>query len=93
MSQERNVKNSILNYVETFIEKRDQERRESSSDDDDYQRKRGIDRNAVVIKEGDEDYPREKLVNIPDISPVVDSLLLLSRNNEPPHQRISMLMN
>ena len=67
MSQERNVKNSILNYVETFIDKRDQERRESSSDDDDYQRKRGIDRNTVVIKEGDEDYPREKLVNIPDV--------------------------
>lgn len=64
MSQERNTKNSILNYVETFIEKRDQERRASSSDDDEYQRKRGIDRDTIIIKTVDEDYPREKPVNI-----------------------------
>ena len=64
MSQERNAKASILNYVENFIDRRDQELRGASSDEDDYQRKRRIDRDAIVIKSGDDDFRLEQLVNI-----------------------------
>lgn len=94
MSQERNVKASILNYVENFIDKRDQELRGTSSDEDEYQRKRKVDRDAIVIKSGDEDYPLERLVNIfTKFSFLLNFLLDFSRIIVHQHQRISMLMN
>ncbi len=63
MSKEHNTKASIRNYVGDFIDKRDNELRAASGDEDAQSTSR-LDRDSIEINIDDEEFARERLVNI-----------------------------
>ena len=63
MSKDENAKESILNYVENFIDKRDNELRAASGDEVSAPGTPKISRESIVIKSNDTDFPSETLVN------------------------------
>jgi hypothetical protein len=64
MSKGEEAKTSILNYVENFIDKRDNELRTTVGDDEEAHATRGVDRDKIVITSGEGDYQREPIVSI-----------------------------
>jgi hypothetical protein len=59
------TKASIINYVENFIEKHDNELRTAAGGaDNDAQSTRGVNRDSIFIKRGENDYQHESLVSI-----------------------------
>ena len=64
MSRKENKKESILNYVENFIDKRDNELRSESDDENDDQFTRGVDRDRITIRTDGTDFEHETLVCI-----------------------------
>lgn len=64
MSKENEAKTSIINYVENFIDKRDNELNATAGDDSEARVTRGVDRDSIVIKTGDDNYQSEQLVSI-----------------------------
>lgn len=67
MSKGNETKASIINYVENFIDKRDNELNAASSGDEEAPITRGVDRDSIVIKTGGgsgDNYPHDDLVNI-----------------------------
>ncbi|CAF2381047.1 unnamed protein product [Rotaria sp. Silwood2] len=55
------AKSSIINYVENFIDKRNNELRTTMSDDNNAPLAHGIDRDTIVIKTNVDDFPRKNL--------------------------------
>ncbi len=68
MSNGEDIKDSILNYVENFIDKRDNQLRATTEDDDaDTRATRGVDREDIVITTDADEYQRERLVSLVQI--------------------------
>lgn len=65
MSKGNETKASILDYVENFIDKRDNELRAATSDDEEQAPPiRGVDRDTIVIKTSADDFQRDEVVSI-----------------------------
>lgn len=63
MSRDENVKESILNYVENFIDKRDNELRTASGDEASSPETPRVARENIVIKSSETDFPSENLLD------------------------------
>jgi acetoin utilization deacetylase AcuC-like enzyme len=62
---QNSTKDSIIRYVENFIEKRDNELRTTTGD---TLTSRGIDKDTIVIQSGHDEYQRDRLVVRPFVS-------------------------
>ena len=58
------TKSSIINYVENFIEKRDNELRTVAGDDNDAELTRGANKESIFIQSADSDFKRATFVSI-----------------------------
>jgi hypothetical protein len=64
MSTKNEAKASIIDYVENFIDKRDNELRATADEDDETRVPRGVDRSSIIITSGADNYRGEEVVSI-----------------------------